>query len=247
MKYRGINIGCTTATKADDSIKELISAECFDFLSKILHPIADKRMSLYEAWMHPWMTKFKKRTLTISRPRAFESLKAIISYSLNSSKLLQMTSFYINRNYMSELESTYFLNSYLFYDRAHLGIVQVSDIKRILLEGDLHMNDDDLLFFCKRLGLPSLEEDVNDHTKINGFYTNDMLLFLSRDMDVFTYHKIKWTFDFFDFDKNGLLTPADFKNVINPEFFNMRKIEEMFLEVQELLKEPVVWTGINLR
>ena len=87
MKYRGINRGCTSRTREDDDIKELVSPECFDFLSKLLHPIASRRLSLYEAWLHPWISKFKKRILPISRPRAFESFKAIISYSLNSSKL----------------------------------------------------------------------------------------------------------------------------------------------------------------
>ena len=87
MMYRGINKGCTSRTKKDDSIKELVTADCFDFLSKLLHPIAAKRMSLYDAWLHPWISRFKKRILTISRPRAFESLRAIISYSMNTNKL----------------------------------------------------------------------------------------------------------------------------------------------------------------
>ena len=148
MKYRGINKGCTSRTKKDDGIKESVSGECFDFLSKLLHPIASKRMPLREAWQHPWISKFKSRIAPVSRPRAFESLKAVISYSLNSSKLFQLASYYINRHHLPNFESTYYLVSYLSFDRARLGIVQVSDLKRVLLEGDLMVNDRDLLFFC---------------------------------------------------------------------------------------------------
>ena len=49
---------------------------------------------------------------------------------------------------------------------------------------------------------------------------NEMFMFLSRDMDVFTYNQIKMAVDFFDHDKNGLLTFEDFKNAISPQFSN---------------------------
>ena len=57
-QYRGINKECTRVTKQDDPIKELMSKECFDFLSKLLHPIAEKRLKLHAAWRHPWLWKF---------------------------------------------------------------------------------------------------------------------------------------------------------------------------------------------
>ena len=223
----------------------MVSEECFDFLSKLLHPIAAKRLSLQDAWLHPWISKFKKKIVPISRPRAFESFKAIISYSLNTSKLFQLASYYISRHYMLEFESTYYFQTYLFFDRAHLGIIQVSDLKRVLLEGELFISDADLLFFCKRLGLPSIEEHIGE-TQINGFYLHEFLMFLTRDMDVFTYHQIKYAFDFFDWDKNGLITVEDFKKAIEPHSFNYRTFQDIFYEVSAVIGSNVVMTGINL-
>ena len=57
-------MACTVAVEAsitehyNDQIRELVSEECFDFMSKLLHPIADKRLKLHDAWKHPWLWKF---------------------------------------------------------------------------------------------------------------------------------------------------------------------------------------------
>ena len=63
------------------------------------------------------------------------------------------------------------MSAYLFFDRAKLGTIQVSDIKRVILEGGFTISDPDMLLFLNRLGLSSLEEDI-DKVKLNGFSFN---------------------------------------------------------------------------
>ena len=146
---------------------------------------------------------------------------------------------------MSEIDSTYYTNTYLNYDQANLGIVQVSDLHRIILEGGLLISDQELLFFCQRLDLPTLQD--NDEHKIHGFNMNEFMMFLSRDMDVFTYNHIKMAFEFFDHDKNGLISFEDFRHAISPQFYDPRMIEELMLEVEAETNVNVIMTGITLR
>ena len=167
-QYRGINKGCTRVTKADDPIKNLVSAECFDFLSKLLHPIGDKRLKLHDAWRHPWLWKFRDKISDIPRPLALDSIKSLVSSSFVSCQLFHITASYILRSHLPRPQSNAILSAYLYYDRAKLGTIQVSDMKRILLEGGFMINDADLLVFLRRLGLESLEEDI-DQVKLNGF------------------------------------------------------------------------------
>ena len=65
------------------------------------------------------------------------------------------------RNHLPAVQTDAILSAYFYFDRAKLGTIQVSDIKRVLLEGGFTIGDPDLLMFLRRLGLHSLEEDID--------------------------------------------------------------------------------------
>ena len=71
-------------------------------------------------------------------------------------------------------------------------------------------------------------------------------MMLCKDLDIIRYNNVKKAFEFFDADKNGLITPTGLAKIFNPICVSETVIDSIFEEVGSILKENVKMTGISL-
>ena len=72
------------------------------------------------------------------------------------------------------------------------------------------------------------------------------MMYLCKDLDMMRYRNVKRAFEFFDNDRNGLITESDLKQTFNPICVSSEMIDLIFEEVASALKVNVKMTGISL-
>ena len=73
------------------------SEELADFLDRLLKRPWIERITVPEAWNHPWLQKYRTRVAKIPRALAVESTLNYVGHSFARSKLFQLTAYLISR------------------------------------------------------------------------------------------------------------------------------------------------------
>jgi len=81
---------------------------------------------------------------TIPRPIALESLKTLISFSLNSSRFYQLVSAYMTYSLMPKSTRSTLFKHYEFFDTTKIGYVGIPEIEKLVEYCEIEIPSEDM-------------------------------------------------------------------------------------------------------
>jgi len=128
----------------DVSLCKNNSQELYDLIGRLLQPVPKDRLTLNQVWTHPFMMRKFGEVPTIPRPIALESLKTLISFSLNSSRFYQLVSAYMTYSLMPKSTRSTLFKHYEFFDTTKIGYVGIPEIEKLVEYCEIEIPSEDM-------------------------------------------------------------------------------------------------------